>query len=316
MKNPSHRPSLNSLSALCFLLVLTGMVGLAEGTGEAEFIFPEAAAIALGALVAPRFAWQTSKASLFTAIGLCACLGVVIVRCVPLPLAWQMTLAYLLGQGILLASRTTFAPLISAVVLPVLLQTRSVVYPLAAALITLCILGLRLLLERLNLRAKPTFHPTVPAFRSDFVLRTLAVGALCLIAIPLDVRFLVCPPLLVAFTEFTRAGNAAIGTPLRTTALLGLCAATGALCRLFLHELLPLPLAVAAAAAGVLILCFVQSQKFFLPPAAALSMLAMLIPAESLFVYPVQAACGAVVLVLLARALQPIVARQRILSRP
>ena len=135
------------LPSAFFLLTAAVMVGAAEILGEKEIIFPEAGAIALGALAAPRLAWRTDKRSVFFLIGICACAGVLIVLYLPLPLAWQLIAAYLFGQAVLLASRTTFAPLISAAVLPVLLQTRSPVYLAAALALTALVLLLRSALE-------------------------------------------------------------------------------------------------------------------------------------------------------------------------
>lgn len=91
------------LPCALFLVVITGMTGAAELFREREILFPEAAAIALGALAPPRLAWRTDKAGILVTIALCACIGVVIVRFLPLPLAWQLAAAYLAGQLVLLA---------------------------------------------------------------------------------------------------------------------------------------------------------------------------------------------------------------------
>ena len=91
------------LPCALFLVVITGMTGATELFREREILFPEAAAIALGALAAPRLAWKTDKAGILVTIALCACIGVVIVRFLPLPLAWQLAAAYLAGQLVLLA---------------------------------------------------------------------------------------------------------------------------------------------------------------------------------------------------------------------
>ena len=213
-----------------FCLAVTGMVGASELLAEREILFPEAAAIALGALVAPRLAWRTSYPALLLSIALCAFSGILIVRVLPLPLAWQLAFAYLVGQLVLLASCTSFAPLISAVVLPVLLGTRSLVYPAAAILLTALLLFLRIVLEKTGIRAAVSFSPLPPPDRHDGIalcLRSLLTAAMCLIAVRTSLLYLVCPPILVAFTEFTRPNNAAMRTPLRAAALLCAAAAIG-----------------------------------------------------------------------------------------
>lgn len=283
------------LPSAFFLLTAAVMVGAAEILGEKEIIFPEAGAIALGALAAPRLAWRTDKRSVFFLIGICACAGVLIVLYLPLPLAWQLIAAYLFGQAVLLASRTTFAPLISAAVLPVLLQTRSPVYLAAALALTALVLLLRSALEGLGLRPRERFVPLSPsgADWADLWPRTLFAALLCLLAVGSGWLYLVCPPLLVAFTEFTRAGNRAMRTPARSAAFLALSAACGAVVRGVFCLLFGLPLALAAAAACAVVLALAAYMKLFLPPAAALALLAMLVPAEALAAYALQAAAGA-----------------------
>ena len=91
------------LPCALFLVVITGMTGATELFREREILFPEAAAITLGALAAPRLVWKTDKTGIHVTIALCACIGVVIVRFLPLPLAWQLAAAYLAGQLVLLA---------------------------------------------------------------------------------------------------------------------------------------------------------------------------------------------------------------------
>ncbi len=293
---------LRLLPCALFLLIMTAMTAAAEGSGEREIIFPEAAAIALGALVAPRLAWRTDKGSILLSIALCACLGVLIVRTLPLPLEWQLLLAYFVGQIVLIATRTGFAPLISAIVLPVLLQTRTLVYPVAAIVLTAVILLARCLSERLRLRPREGFSPLPPPGRGDLLalaLRTLLAAAMCPVAVRTGWRFLVCPPLLVAFTEFSRPQSAAMRTPVRTVLLLGGCAAIGAATRL-LGTALGLPLALPALAASALLLLVLLPQRLFLPPAAAVTLLAMLLPASDLALYPVQVLCGAAIYVLAA----------------
>ena len=283
------------LPSAFFLLTAAVMVGAAEILGEKEIIFPEAGAIALGALAAPRLAWRTDKRSVFFLIGICACAGVLIVLYLPLPLAWQLIAAYLFGQAVLLASRTTFAPLISAAVLPVLLQTRSPVYLAAALALTALVLLLRSALEGLGLRPRERFVPLSPsdADWADLWPRTLVAALLCLLAVGSGWLYLVCPPLLVAFTEFTRAGNRAMRTPARSATFLALSAACGAVARGVFCLLFGLPLALAAAAACAVVLALAACMKLFLPPAAALALLAMLVPAEALTAYALQAAAGA-----------------------
>ena len=299
-----HKARHNFISlvpALCFLLVMALMTGASELLNEREIIFPEAAAIALGALAAPKFAWRTTKTAVFFLITGCAAFGMAIVL-LPVPLPFRLMLAYLVGQTVLLLSKNTFAPLISAVVLPVLLETRSPVYLAAAVSLTALILILRVMLEKCGLKEKPPFMP-VPVRKANvwaMLPRTLLMAALCLVGTLTGWRLLVCPPLLVAFTEFSRRGNGAMKKPLIAFLLLSLCALAGAALRLIAIAL-ALPLTLAAVLAALVVLLLTSRERLYLPPAAAVALLSMLIPERELLLYPFEIIVASAVYVVFAR---------------
>lgn len=285
------------------VLIVTLMIGASELLAEKEIIFPEIAAIAVGAIAAPRFAWRTDKLRMLLLIISGAVLGVLTVRYVPIPLFLKLSLAFGLCQLILAFSKTSFAPFISAMVLPVLLGTESWVYPVAAAVLTASILGVLCLLERTGICSKDKFvalpFPGKREFISAFV-RVLCVLALSFAALGLGLRFAVAPPLLVAFTEFTNPNCSARKRPVKSVALITLCAAAGAVCRCLLVICLGLPITLAAAAASAIMLCIMHLFGQFLPPAGAIAVLPMLIGQDSVAWYPVQALLGASVLMGLA----------------
>ena len=103
------------------MVIVTLMTAAACLLGNKEIIFPEIAAIAVGGLIAPKMVWNTNKRRILFFITLCAVLGVGIVRYVPLPLWMQMAMAFFISQIIFIYSGTSFAPMISAIVLPVML---------------------------------------------------------------------------------------------------------------------------------------------------------------------------------------------------
>lgn len=290
---------------LLVLLLVAVMVGAAEGLGQSEIIFPEITAIAVGAFLAPKLAWRTSRPRILGCILLCAVLGVALVRWVPGPVWTRLTLAYGLAEGIYLLSGTTFAPMISAIALPVLLGTESWVYPAAAFALTGLILLCHWGMERLGLREKPVFTPVRPGAEDWRAagLRLLLVGLAAWAALGLDCRFAVAPPLLVAFTEFSRPTAAARKHPLRVTGTIALCALAGTLCRLGVHLALGLPLTLAAVLAALCMIAVLRCLKVYVPPAGALCILPMLLPPERLAGYPGQVALGAALFLGLSLAL-------------
>lgn len=283
--------------------VIAVMVAAAECTGEREILFPEIAAIAVGMFLAPKRTWQTSRIRVLVLITVSAAIGLFISVFLPSPLWVKLSLAFVLAQGVLTFSGTGFAPMISAAVLPVLLGTKSGVYLGAAVGLTALILFVSDLLERFGYRAQEPFSPLPFPDRETF--RRAAVkcllGTLCIyLAVSLNVRFAVAPPMLVAFTEFMNPENKAKDTPSRSVLLIGSCALTGALCRLLFTSQLGLPLTVSAVIASVIMILLLQRFSLFLPPAAALTILAMLIPESALALYPVQVLGGIFVLMSLA----------------
>lgn len=60
-------------------------------------------------------------------------------------------------------SGTTFAPMISAIVLPVMMQTESFIYPIAAFLLTIAVVLFRRFLLKVKIRDKRGFSDGKPA---------------------------------------------------------------------------------------------------------------------------------------------------------
>ena len=155
----------NRISILCTLLVVVGMIFFSEFFGEKEIIFPEVTALAIGIFLAPKLSWKTNYRRIFILIGFCAISGVCIVRYLPVPIWAQFSIAYALSQIILLCSKTTFAPMISAIMLPVMLQTKTPVYIFAAFILTATIILVRLVLEKTGVKEKNTYIPEKKTYR-------------------------------------------------------------------------------------------------------------------------------------------------------
>lgn len=293
----------NILPAALTVLTVMLMTAAAEFSGEKEILFPEIAAIAAGALIAPKFAWKTSKLRLFVLICIGSVLGLLISMFVPLALSVKLCIAFLAASLLFQFSGTTFAPVISSVVLPVMLGTNSVIYPIAAAVLTFLILMERMLTEKLGIAEKSEFSPE-PMPDKNALVRLAArwlIGSIAIVlAVGTGFGFAVAPPLLVAFTEFCRKDSAVRKKPVAIMLLIAGCALVGAVCR-SVFTLLGWKM-FAAAGVTMLIVCIImKSAKLFVPPAAALSVLAFLIPEEAVITYPLQIAAGTVIFVLVGR---------------
>ena len=295
----------NILPAALAVLTVMLMTAVAELSGEKEILFPEIAAIAAGALIAPKFAWKTSKLRLFVLICIGSVIGLLISMFVPFSVSAKLCIAFLAASLLFRFSGTTFAPVISSVVLPVMLGTDSAIYPIAAAVLTFLILMERLLIEKLGIAEKSEFSPEPMPDKNAIILlaaRWLIGSIAIVLAVGNGFGLAAAPPLLVAFTEFCRKDSAVRKRPAAITLLIVVCALVGAVCR-FVFTLLGWKMFIAAGVTMLIVCIIMKSVKLFVPPAAALSVLAFLIPEEAVVTYPLQIAAGTVFFVLAGRIL-------------
>lgn len=284
-------------AAVCAWLA-AAMVGAAELLGEREVIFPEITALTVGAIAAPKHSWRVSRTRMALLIALCSVIGILIVRFSPLPKAAGLAAAYALCQVIFLLSRTSFAPLISAAALPVLMGTDTIIYPISAVSMTALTCLAQYVLERAGICQPEEFRP-LPGpdgfMWGSAAVRTVVAAALAFPLISFGAQFCIAPPLLVAFTEFSNPQSKARSKPVRTVLIIAACALAGAASRYLLCTLAGFPLTVAAVISVVAALAVMRAAGQFIPPAGALGVLPMIIPEESLLVYPAEVLAGAAV---------------------
>ncbi len=156
----------NWLNYIFTIAVIVLMTGIAEYCREPEIIFSEIAALAAGALSAPEQIWRVNRSRMFCYIAVCSILGVIVVRYLPFGYWGQMVSAFAAGQMIFLCSKTTFAPMISAAVLPVLLQTDTWIYPVSAVGLTALICILQLISVKAGAHLSESYQP-LPAVSAD-----------------------------------------------------------------------------------------------------------------------------------------------------
>lgn len=295
-------------SMICTLGLVLIMVGLSELTAEKEIIFPEITAIAIGALVSPKLSWRTSYLRMIILIGLCAILGLGMVM-LPIPLWVKIPIAFLVCQLLYLYSGTTFAPLISATILPILMHTESVIYPITAVGFTGLVVCVAYLMKKMFAKEneqkleKESFTPVEKPSRTDLVqmlLRCILVTLFVIIILKMDARFCIAPPLLVAFTEFSKVECKARKHSVKTVILLSTGACLGVFSRLLFTVRFGLPLTVAAVVTIFLLLLLLHKMKMYLPPVGAIAILPMIIPQTELISYPIEIFVGSAVFMILA----------------
>ncbi len=284
-----------ALADLMAIVLVAAMVFAAEVTGEKEIIFPEMAALSVGYLVAIKRSWMVNGRRMLFLITGCAILGVLIVRNINLGDFPEIILAFIISQIIFLYSGTTFAPFVSALVLPVMLQTTTWVYPVAAFSLTLIlVLGHKLLIH-FGKRVDEAYEPVILNSKNDvidMILRIIAVSVIGGATISLGYKFVIAPPLLVAFTEFSRPRNKTRNKPIKTVALVTLCGVIGALVRYIFVIKLGFSMTFAAVMIMALSLLTIHLFHMYMPPAGAIAILSLLIPESAVVTFPLQIFVG------------------------
>lgn len=293
----------NIIPYISTLLLVGLMVGIAELLNEKEIIFPEITALAVGYMVAQKRSWKVNGIRMLLLITICATVGVLIVRYSGLTLFPQMIIAFSFAQILFMFSGTTFAPFVSAIVLPVMMQTKSFIYPISAVVLTILVIGFHQLFLKMKIREDEEYIPVMLNSKDDIIdtaLRIVCVAIVGFVAIYFDFKFVIAPPLLVAFTEFSRPRNKVRNKPIKTVLVITGCALVGSLSRYLLTIKLELPLTVSALIATLIMLLILTYTKMYMPPVGAITILSMIIPQSSVITYPLQIFVGSVVIIILS----------------
>lgn len=284
---------------ILWTLLLCIMVFVAEITGEREFIFPEAAALALGMWVKPKKPWNVSNKMMIFVMTLSAICGVLIVRYIPGNLMLKCAIGIVCTCAILAISGTTLVPLISACILPIFLNTSSWLYPCCVFVLVTVIVLIRIVLEKKGIREKSDEAEKIDfKDRIFYWIKTIIMlEIVCLPATVLNKPYLAAPPIIVMATEMFMPESKLRTRSLNVWTVMILSATIGTAFRL-LNILWSVPLTICVLLAVVLDFIFLKKADLMLPPAAAACVLAMLINGDAIWQYPVLLGIGAAFMII------------------
>lgn len=288
----------NTAKWFSVILLSAGMMAAASITGEREIIFPEILAIAAGAWFSKSQPWRVSRLQLVVLMSAGAVFGVCIVTFLPVPKLVQIIAAFAFAALLLFFTRTTLVPLLSAAMLPVLLGTDSWVYPVSVLLLCVIITVLQPLLQG---HAPPVQNKCGGFDKKQEARRWLTLFAFFCLAAVFPIRtgnlYLVAPPLIVMFAELSNPD----GAPRKRTGtvflLMTSAALAGTALRYGMELWLHLPLWMAGAVCSAVLLLLFTLTKTVFPPAGAAMLLPMLLPAKSLWLYPLELAAGCLIFI-------------------
>lgn len=295
IKKKLFEDSLKRKRYFCALLMVGLMAGIAETLGEKEIIFPEMAALTVGMWIVDKRVWQVNRWQLVILMTVGAIAGVTIVRYFALPLVVNLAIAFSWAALCLILSRTTLIPLLSACMLPVLLQTESWIYPLAVGMMSLILVAGNWGMEKKGWKNGTVYKPVGRThhdiiFRWPFLLIT--VVSVAFLSLATAAPYLILPPLVVTYVEFANSKAGFRNRPLQVVAILFVASCIGVGFQM-LGSFLHLPLfVVAVLIIASLFTLFEYMGKYF-APAGAVALIPLILPEENLIGLPLQVLMGA-----------------------
>lgn len=284
--------------ALCIIFPVI-MVIIAQITGEKEIIFPEFAALTTGAWAAPKTPWKTSRLKIVILLMLASLCGVCLNRYTAIPMLAKAVFAFIFTAVCLTAAGSTFVPMISACVLPILMSTDTFIYSVSVTLLALICVAVQYILERLDLREPMLSQKTEKPLKNevyDWLLRTVIFTAAAIYPIISRNYCFIAPPIIVTFVEFSNRESALRRNPLKILAVIALACIFGEFTR-FLCVSCNVGIWLCALISMAAITAVFLLTGTFFPPAGAMAMLPLILSNEQAHFYSVKATAGCVIFI-------------------
>lgn len=277
------------------------MVAVAQLCHEKEIIFPEIAALLIGAWAAPSQPWRVNRIRLFILMSISSFVGIAIVNYLPIHLYFQIMIAFTYSVLAILISRTSLVPLISACILPVIMQTETIIYPLSVMVMSGIIVFVQYLMEEKGLREKEIFME----YRCDkegyitWIKRYIVIAIYAGIAVITNQMYLIAPPLFVTFVELSNR-RSKLRSSRYLLAFIMVCASFIGFGARSLNVVFALPLTFCALISMLALFYLFKKAYVMFPPAGAIALLPLILPVETLHMYPLLVSVSAIILIFIA----------------
>lgn len=286
--------------SMASIVMIVLMTATAELFNEKEIIFPEIAALVIGAWFVDRQPWRVNRIKLVVLMSLSAVVGICMVRFVSLPMFWQVAMGFAFTAVSLTVSKTTLVPMISACILPIYLGTTTIIYPISVFIMAIIIVLVQKLLEDCNYIEQVSYQPVDMNFKEGLLYygkRILVFLILAWWPLRIEELYIIAPPLIVTFIEFTNPKTKLRKQYGKVIALVGIAAVIGTIARMYLYESLGISLTVCTLLIVVSMLLLFSFFGMSFPPAGAIGMLPLILKQEGLFYYPILVVIGCYILV-------------------
>lgn len=286
--------------SIASVIMIVLMTATSELLNEKEIIFPEIAALVIGAWFVDRQPWRVNRIKLVILMSLSAIVGISIVRFVPLSMFWQVAIGFAFAGVSLTVSKTTLVPMISACILPIYLRTTTIIYPISVFAMVLIITLVQKLFEAGNYIEQVSYQPVDMSFREGLFYygkRILVFLILAWWPIHKGQLYVIAPPLIVTFIEFTNVKAKLRVQYTKIIVIVGIAAVIGTISRLYLYESQGVSLTVCTLLIVISMLLFFSFYNISFPPAGAIGMLPLILKLEGLIYYPILVVLGCLILV-------------------
>ena len=283
------------------LMMMGLMVGVSEWLGEKEIIFPEIAALIIGLWIIDKKVWIISRPMVVLLMTVSALFGVFLVRYSPFPLLANIAISFVFTSFCLSVTRTTLIPIISASMLPVLLSTHSWVYPLSVFSMSLILVCVQWIFEKIGLH-KHENSDIHPYKHGPWHWIKLLVGLMFIAFIPVYTgkMYFIVPPLVVTFVEFSSSSAGFHNRPRHIFFVLVISAILGSFFQYVFHMLLGMSEVMTVLLLFISQFVFIEIIGKPFAPACAIALIPMIIPEQYVLVYPLQVAGGAALFLMTA----------------
>ncbi len=282
------------------ILVITMFV-VADITAQKEIIFPEIAALALGAWVMEKSPWPGADIHYWLSPTLAALTGIILMRFFPYSPFFMVLAAFCFVVLQLKLARSAVLPSISAAILPIITRSDSWWYPLSVGVLTGALALGRVALNRRDpggatsaVNAAGSGNAGAWSSRELIHWGKLLAGVtlITFVAIGFGFTFMLAPPLIVAFVELSKPGGVLRDKAGKAFVILGLAAVSGVSWLYLIHTVLGLPVWVSTCLSAPTVFLLYHAMRFPFPPAVAIALLPTILPEEVLMVYPLQVIAG------------------------
>lgn len=278
------------------------MIGVSEWLGDKEILFPEMAALVLGFWVIDKKIWTVSRPMLIALMTVCAFFGILLVRYSPFPLLANIAISFVFTSLCLITTRSSLIPITSAAMLPVLMGTHALIYPISVFIMSTLVVAGQWLLEKNKLRQVFPSHIKKHYIHNPKHWIKLFFWLLLIAVIPVSTAKLYCivPPLVVMFIEFSSSSAGFRNRPVQVYLIMLFAAFLGSLFQYYLHTIFGLSLVYTVLLLFLFIFLLFEIVGKPFAPACAIALVPMIIPQENVLSYPFQVAIGTTVFLFVA----------------